>query len=136
MKSYSEREVFTARHLELLRQATSIVDALPDLPDERLRCHEVARIVGRILGLSVLDGYAGIAEHSWLRVVPGPEGKVGVWLDVYTVGRLPMVQLVWPSRFHGNELREESDFWDRCPARPPDEALIDELVQAHKLAQP
>ena len=57
-----------------------------------LRCHEIARAVGGLLGLPVVDGVCltslGVMEHSWLRL-PGY-----TILDVYTPDRIPMVQLV------------------------------------------
>lgn len=77
---------FSLDELELLRQATEIVGLLPD--DDRLRCHEVARIVGQVLRLEVLDGHYGIVDHSWCMT---PNRRI---IDPYAVGRLPMVQLV------------------------------------------
>lgn len=78
--------VFTRDDRELLRQAIEIVSLLPE--DSRLRCHEVARIVGQILKLDVVDGHYGLVQHSWCMT---PARFV---LDPYCVGRLPMVQLV------------------------------------------
>lgn len=85
MQGYAEM-VFTRDDRELLRQAQEIVSLLP--PDDRLRCHEVARIVAQILRLDVFDGYYGAIEHSWCMT---PARSI---LDPYCVGRLPMVQLV------------------------------------------
>jgi len=67
MKGYGEAEIFSAAEKRLLRSAASIVDALPDSgPGGPLRCHEVARVVGRLLGLQVVDGFYGFVDHSWL----------------------------------------------------------------------
>ena len=79
--------------LRAYRAATLVVDAiLSDFEDDDetwLRCHEVARVVLRFLepGWEVVDGHYGSVEHSWLL-------REGVILDVYAVGRLPMVHLV------------------------------------------
>ncbi len=89
MRSYSETHVFSARELKILQQATEIVAGFPGEPE--LRCHEVARAVGHLLGLEVQDGKYGIVEHSWLWLTPEPHTAI---LDVYCVGRLPQVQIV------------------------------------------
>jgi hypothetical protein len=101
MKGYSEAEIFSAAEKRLLRSAASIVDALPDSgPDGLLRCHEVARVVGRLLGLHVVDGFYGFVDHSWLwtsaldtRRVMGRTGFPNI-LDPYCVGGLPLVRIV------------------------------------------
>jgi hypothetical protein len=49
----------------------------------------MARAVGKALNLAVVDGAFLRVHHSWLSVDHG-----GAILDVYSVGRLPMVQLV------------------------------------------
>lgn len=97
MKGYSELQVFQQRELQLFREATDIVAVLPERAQgEFIRCHEVARVVGHILGLDVIDGKYEIgAEHSWLPIVQ-KRGKYSWWsiLDPYVVGRVPPVQLV------------------------------------------
>jgi len=103
MISYSQRTIFTARELELLREATSLVESMPEVPEgwPEIRCHELARAVGDILGLEVEEGRFGMAEHSWLWTEPIVLGR-GRWpniLDVYAVGSLPMVQLVDTGHF-------------------------------------
>lgn len=72
----------------LHRQAQKVVDTFPD--SEGLRCHEVARAVGHLLGLPVVDGKFGIVEHSWLLIPTEP----AFLLDPYAVARWPQVQLV------------------------------------------
>ena len=67
----------------LRERAAKLVGWLP----EGMRCHEVARAVGEVLGLPVVDGRYGCVNHSWLVV----DGYI---LDVYCVGRLPLVQVV------------------------------------------
>jgi hypothetical protein len=56
---------------------------------EWIRCHELARAVEPFLeaGWTIVDGYHGSVQHSWLV-------REGVILDVYCVARLPMVQVV------------------------------------------
>lgn len=104
MKGYSGNEVFTLGQQIALDLARGWVDALPERDGygKELRCHEVARIIARKLRnetaehrlarVVVQDGYFGIVEHSWLELfsVASPM----VILDVYSVGRLPVVQLI------------------------------------------
>lgn len=102
MKSYSAVEVFKPHEIDLWQRAIKIVEALPDMrPPEYdwLRCHEVARVVGRVLNLEVQDGHYGLVDHSWCRIrrdVGDRSMFIETWsvLDVYVVGRLPQVQLV------------------------------------------
>lgn len=90
-------------YLDSLRVATLIVEAIAQLrPTEEIRCHEVARIVGLLLGLPIQDGKYGQVDHSWCWTNPvtisegvqpcSPAGTA--ILDPYCVGRSPMVQLV------------------------------------------
>jgi hypothetical protein len=92
MKGYAEAEVFTTKDLGLLRHATHLVELMPGkTAGEWIRCHELARALGVMLGnLLVIDGHYGAIEHSWL-ITPGK--KI---LDVYVPGRMPQVQLVDP----------------------------------------
>lgn len=93
MKSYAET-VVAPWEVDLLHRAEAIVR---DLPDEEVpgtvRCHELARAVGRILGLPVQDGRFGLSEHSWLWTEE-PRGFQPNLIDVYSVGSLPMVRIV------------------------------------------
>ncbi len=91
MKTYTEREVFTADELRLFERTTALVSALPHLdPHGReIRCHELARVVASHLKLPHYDGLYDLgAQHSWCET---PGGHI---LDVYAVGRIPPVQLV------------------------------------------
>lgn len=102
MKSYSETNVFDANEVKLFKRATELVSKLLDRQLTVVRCHELARAVGRVLKLEVQDGYYGFCDHSWLWTVAPPKdrnalvGRLGLpnILDVYAVGQLPMVRLV------------------------------------------
>lgn len=121
MKSYSARKVFAPRELRLLARAERLVACAPGkLHGEYVRCHELARAVGRILGLPVADGWYGFVEHSWLwtkqpDLVDGPLGLLPNILDVYVPGRVPQVELVHVSAgcllsaYRPNRPREDID---------------------------
>ena len=95
MKGYAERVMFSGEAIDMYHRATDLVKELPDIADPcSLRCHELAHAVGTILCLDVQDGKARAVEHSWLWV-PNKE-DTRVILDVYTPGRMPMVQLIDP----------------------------------------
>lgn len=97
MRSYSEREVFSEPALLALRIATEYVEYLSDArASDEIRCHELARAVRPYLwdAWVVADGKFGIVEHSWLEMVDRHDLVI---LDVYSVGRFPMVQLVHAS---------------------------------------
>lgn len=104
MKSFAEREIFSSQELGLLKRATEIVSCLPhELDGWEVRCHELARAVSELLGLSpyeiyVADGYYGMVDHSWIWT-SAPSKRPRRWelpniLDVYIPGSLPQVQLV------------------------------------------
>jgi len=98
MKSICETTYFPKVALDYLARATRIVEEIPiafePVIGEELRCHEVARVVGTILELKVLDGAYAAVDHSWCMIEgPGHRGKKLI-LDSYSVGRLPQVQLV------------------------------------------
>lgn len=95
MRSYSETHVFSEYDLWMLKTAQDLVaripeDGSPNHPEGLLRCHEIARVVAKCLHIEqmVEDGKYGHTDHSWIRF---PNTNI---LDVYAVGRLPMVQLV------------------------------------------
>lgn len=94
MKSYAY-QVFSESDVALLERATRMVQHLPDFhphhPEQHLRCHEIARAVGRVLDLPVMDGSFCRCDHSWLYIRVGNRVRI---LDVYAVGSLPQVQLV------------------------------------------
>jgi hypothetical protein len=95
VKSYSEVNIFEPAHVSAFKLATTLVGAIPEPgPDEEpWRCHEVARVVARVLAglgrFSVVDGWFGGCDHSWLVSHDGL-----VILDVYAVGGLPPVVLL------------------------------------------
>ena len=114
MKGHAERTMFSERELVLLREAQRIVEALPAKFD-KVRCHELARGVGQLLGLKFVDGQMGIVQHTWLWTSDnsieesdawenGPgwfhEGRPNI-LDVYRPGIMPQVALI--------------DTWGRLP---------------------
>lgn len=102
MTPYVVRKVFSQLALKYWAQADAVVDGIhQDLNKPELRCHEVARVVQRILNtqtpvreewLMLYDGKYGHVEHSWL-TLKNPTGGYFI-LDPYAVGRLPMVQLI------------------------------------------
>lgn len=98
MISYAENEVFSDQELRYWEQATRIIAKIEDeVP--LLRCHELCRVVGELLGLPVCDGYYGMVDHSWLWLGDAPHifGPLPNILDVYCPGRLPQVQLIHSS---------------------------------------
>ena len=125
MISYSETEIFSAKELELWRRTTVLVESLLAPEGPPLRCHEVVRAVAQALeddDVTVVDGKYGPVEHSWLELHQNE--KEPCILDVYAVGRLPMVQLVAVDRLLPNPFRPG-------PVRSDiDLALIARLVQA------
>lgn len=72
--------------LAIYERAVEMVEQLAEAQTHD--CHFVAGYVGGALGLSVVRGYYGGIEHSWVAL---PSGRI---LDVYAVGRIPMVQVV------------------------------------------
>lgn len=139
MKSYAERTCFTEDHLTKWRKASSFVERLPTrwvnlvgdrwipfdavadktLKTPELRCHELARAIGRVLKLKHVDGKYGNVEHTWLEL-----REWGI-LDVYCPGRVPQVQLVdapW--------MLPESKVYIPGPVRDDiREALVDVLAE-------
>lgn len=97
MRGYAEDAVFLTQHLVLFERAQLVVLRIEEPVAGTYRCHEVTRFVFRAMK-NVLQKYAGDAivedgifagvEHSWIRLSPY------VILDVYSVARLPMVQLL------------------------------------------
>lgn len=96
MRGYSATEVFHVDELLLLREAEGFVRRVDD-PGGEIRCHELARAFQSVWPewhgrkLEVVDGKFGIVEHSWIDVWCVRRKLV---LDLYSVGRLPMVQLI------------------------------------------
>lgn len=101
MIGYAEHEVFTDREKALFQRAVEYVKIAPaHIGGEVIRCHELARAVGRVLELTHEDGRFGFVEHTWLWTRPrDSEEFVAPWvlpniLDVYVPGSMPQVQLV------------------------------------------
>lgn len=117
MKTAAELEkVFSRREIDFLYRATRIVASLPDKDPagELLRCHEVARVVGRLLHLDVLDGrYEYGCDHSWCVITRDIGWSRGFSiLDPYTIGRIPPVQLIcvipmMPNRYFPEARRKD-----------------------------
>lgn len=121
MIGYAALEIFTSRERFLHHSAERMVLAAPYLCEETqmpIRCHELARAVGAVLGLPVCDGRFGFVEHSWLWLTE-PEPELARWnmpriLDVYVPGAIPQVQLVdtatgLPARYHWDTVRTDID---------------------------
>lgn len=92
MKGYTSNEAIPARAQAILKTVARAVELLPERPT--LRCHELTRAVAvwlHTLGehTKAIDGHFQIVEHSWLYM---PDYRCV--LDVYAIGRLPLVQLV------------------------------------------
>jgi hypothetical protein len=130
MIGYAAREIFTEQEGDLLAKAEGLVDVAPyELEGDLVRCHELARAVGRILDLQYCDGWFGMIDHSWLwtrppRLIDGffADGVPNV-LDVYAPGRLPQVVLVASSPHLPYEYRRGDG---RSDVRAPTvEALIE-----------
>lgn len=85
MRGYAATEMFERAEVRLWERATVLVERVPE--DWEVRCHELARAVGRLLDLDVVDGKFGAVEHSWLVLPPRHV------LDVYTPGVVPLVTL-------------------------------------------
>jgi hypothetical protein len=105
---YAGCRVFSALELRDFRWATAVVKRLPekDSKGRLIRCHEVARALQTLLpsypeGIWELDdGHYQTVEHSWLW-----NGR-GHVLDLYSVARFPVVQLVdWNIHFHRDLFR-------------------------------
>lgn len=101
MIGYAEDEVFLKQEKALYRKAVEYVKIAPaHIGGEVIRCHELARAVGRILRLTHEDGRFGFVEHTWLWTRPrGSEEFAAPWslpriLDVYVPGAMPQVQLI------------------------------------------
>jgi hypothetical protein len=126
MKSYSEQDIFSDRELDLLRHAIQLVERVQAKPD--LRCHELARAIGRVLNLPHQDGFYCFVDHTWLWTEERAEYHP--WLlpniiDVYAVGSLPQVRLVdmqHPGCGHVQLYRFDK------PRTDIDESLVAQLV--------
>lgn len=128
MRSYSEVRVFSARALSLRTGAHRLVERVPDPIDanEDWRCHELARAIGSLLRLDVVDGKFGGVDHSWLLVPDGCLDRHVAFLDVYAVGSIPQVRLVDPRSPEG--LLFEGQSHERQEIRYVDVAAITHVL--------
>lgn len=132
MQGYAREEVFTKEHIFAWIAAMACVKKVPER-SPRIRCHELTRAVHKCLmklqskadSWLVCDGHYGAVEHSWLY-----DSWRAVVLDVYAVGRLPMVQLIdcssaviAPMYSAG---RDRSDVNEQLVS-----ALVDEMSKLH-----
>ncbi len=141
MRGFAEREIFTSREIRFLRQATLLVDKAPyETAGALVRCHELARAVGQVLGLPVCDGRFGFVEHSWLWIPhegesfdgfnPGEKWQLPAILDVYVPGALPQVQLIdaqsggLPARYVYERQRTDID-----------DKIVQKLIEHFELVQ-
>jgi hypothetical protein len=131
MIGVSGRGTFSAEERYLLKKATEMVRSVDEkaicrrFPAfENIRCHELARAVGKLLRLRVVDGYVvetfGIGDHSWLLT---PAGNI---LDVYSVAQLPMVQLVKQERHALAKTHQEGPL---TLGQPIHKGVVDALVK-------
>lgn len=121
--------LFTRREVRLWETATALVASLPNLHGKVVRCHELARAVGFLLDLEVVDGHYGTVEHSWLYTcsknggIPIPGCRLRI-LDVYVPGGLPMVQLVDNAAY---SLPTNRCYHEGPPRTDIDEGVVTEL---------
>lgn len=96
MLGYSYTSVFAQCEIALYNRAVKLVERIPEtVHGKSLRCHEVTRAVATVLGLPFTDGKFGSVEHSWCWTSTECDGEYpGNILDVYCIGRLPVVQLI------------------------------------------
>lgn len=133
MRGYSAAEIFSEEERDLLRRATEMVYSLEESPS--LRCHELARAVGRVLKLQHQDGYYGFVDHTWLwttRFVPNALNAhtrldFPNILDVYSVGSLPMVRLV-----DGKHTSLPHVGWAYRPGRPREDIDQDRVTDLYE----
>jgi len=125
MKNYSESEIFPPEEIHLWKQAIRLIEAIPDEGLPEIRCHELARAVGRRLGLKVQDGRYGFIEHTWLWVTPfETRWFLPNILDVYVPGRLPQVQLI-----HTNRTVLPVNYSWTAPREDIQEDIVEDLCQ-------
>jgi hypothetical protein len=96
VKGYAATQVFSDVALRDLEWATTLIARLPekDFRGRLVRCHEVVRALQGILPSplgtwQVQDGHYRTVDHTWL-ISP----KTGHILDLYSIARFPMVQLL------------------------------------------
>jgi len=106
IESYSETNIFSDGEIQKYMLAAMLVGGL-DHNFNDMRCHELARAVGKFINLPHQDGRFEGVEHTWLwtREIKPKElsfmyksGGSGLnpphVIDVYVPGCLPMIQMV------------------------------------------
>src|SRR5271166_5239652 len=141
MKSYSETKVFTLEELGLLERARAYVARVDESVFKvPVRCHELARAVGKLLGLKYEDGVysllpeiGGGVDDSWLLVPRDFTGeRVGCSiLDVYAVGSLPQVRLLDGSSHAAPHHR---NFIKRGERDDIDAVTVERLIQMMRMS--
>lgn len=96
MTVYAAREIFTEAEVALVSRVSGLVSRCPyEISGDLVRCHELVRAVGEVLGLSWADGWYGMVEHSWLWTKPwAPLEQMPNVIDCYRPGCMPACQLV------------------------------------------
>ncbi len=111
MKGYAASTLFGDVVMRDFEVATRFVERLPERDDKYrlIRCHEVVRALKGLLPSPLgtwhlQDGFYRTVDHSWLITYPS-----GIILDLYSVARYPMVQLVDAEmHFHRDLFRPSS----------------------------
>ncbi len=142
------RNPFTAKEYDAWMIACRLILELEAAPIVGMRCHEIARAMGRVLKMDVCDGHVGLrfrdprnpqhfmggVEHSWLWTVPFPAHgtvqEVDAWpgniLDPWCMASYPRAQL------HSARLELANLVVKYHPGEPRtliDDALTDHLEQ-------
>lgn len=140
MRSYAQECIFSPHEIALWEHACRLIARIPDEDSKHIRCHELARAVGRILVLPHQDGHYGFVEHTWLWTETPPQDvAIERWLpfvpnilDVYAPGKLPQVQLV-----HAKSVGLPHIGWSWRPGNPREDIdadLVDHLVRTMRPA--
>lgn len=126
MRSISETTYFSSRALDLLERVELAIAVIHHRKE--LRCHEVARAIGEFFGVHVVDGYFGVADHSWCTFEDHSEADRfrQYILDPYAVGRLPQVQLITVSGPVG--MAAQQMYREAAPRTDIDATIVSNLI--------
>jgi len=94
MRGFFERAHLTSYLMRCYHMAVCLVEKIDEYDDlSYIRCHELARAVKTTMfgddEAQIVDGLMNSVDHTWILLFTH-----GVILDVYTPGRLPMVQMI------------------------------------------
>lgn len=109
MKGYAESRIFSKKARAMFFKAKHYVSLIEEKTDEngkeRLRCHELVRIVANVIVFDppsyepffippfvIVDGKYGHVDHSWIEI--RERISEDVILDVYAPGQMPQVQMI------------------------------------------